>query len=61
MMVYIVMGHRYNEEALDFEDSIFGVYQDEEKAKLIAAQQEITDEMEGYLSNFFWVENWEVM
>lgn len=61
MMVYIVMGHRYNEEAFDFEDSIFGVYQDEEKAKLVAAQQEITDEMEGYLSNFFWVENWEVV
>lgn len=61
MTVYIVVGQVYLEYNDSFENGIFGVYSDKDTAKLHATLHQAADEENGYLSNFYWVEEWEVM
>ena len=60
MTVYIVCGHRYDEINDGFVTENIAVYADEQKAQALAKEAQAFDENEGYLSNFYWVETWEV-
>jgi hypothetical protein len=60
MIVYIVCGRVFDESICEYINPIVGIFKDEDAAKLSAAQHETTDQMNGFLSNFYWVEPWEV-
>ncbi len=60
MIVYIVCGNRYDENNDAFVVENIGVYADEQQAQALAKEAQAFDENEGYLSNFYWVETWEV-
>lgn len=59
-MIYIVCGNRYDENNDCFVTENIGVYADKQKAQALAKEAQAFDENEGYLSNFYWVEPWEV-
>ena len=60
MTVYIVCGNRYDEINDSFIVENIAVYTDEQRAQALAEEAQAFDENEGYLSNFYWVETWEV-
>ena len=60
MTVYIVCGNRYDEINDAFVVENIAVYTDEQQAQALAKEAQAFDENEGYLSNFYWVETWEV-
>lgn len=60
MTVYIVCGNRYDEINDGFVTENIAVYADEQQAQALAKEAQTFDENEGYLSNFYWVETWEV-
>lgn len=60
MTVYIVCGNRYDEINDAFVIENIAVYADEQRAQALAKEAQAFDEDEGYLSNFYWVETWEV-
>ena len=60
MMVYIVCGNRYDGNNDSFVVENIAVYADEQQAQALAKEAQTFDENEGYLSNFYWVEPWEV-
>lgn len=60
MTVYIVCGKQYDEINDEFVTENIAVYTDEQKAQALAKEAQAFDENEGYLSNFYWVEPWEV-
>lgn len=60
MIVYIVCGNRYDEINDSFVVENIAVYADEQQAQALAKEAQAFDENEGYLSNFYWVETWEV-
>lgn len=60
MTVYIVCGNRYDEINDAFVTENIAVYADEQRAQALAKEAQTLDENEGYLSNFYWVEPWEV-
>lgn len=60
MTVYIVCGNRYDEINDSFVVENIAVYADEQQAQALAKEAQVFDENEGYLSNFYWVETWEV-
>lgn len=60
MTVYIVCGNRYDENNDVFVTENIGVYTDGLEAQAFAKVAQAFDENEGYLSNFYWVEKWEV-
>lgn len=60
MTVYIVCGNRYDEINDGFVTENIAVYTDEQRAQALAKEAQAFDENEGYLSNFYWVETWEV-
>lgn len=60
MTVYIVCGNRYDEINDAFVVENIAVYADEQQAQVLAKEAQAFDENEGYLSNFYWVETWEV-
>lgn len=60
MIVYIVCGNRYDEINDAFVVENIAVYADEQQAQALAKEAQAFDEDEGYLSNFYWVETWEV-
>ena len=60
MTVYIVCGNRYDEINDGFVIENIAVYVDEQQAQALAKEVQAFDENEGYLSNFYWVETWEV-
>lgn len=61
MTVYIVCGRVFDDSICEYTNPIVGVFKDKDTAKLTAAQYEKADEMNGFISNFYWVESWEVM
>ena len=60
MTVYIVCGNRYDGNNDSFVIENIAVYADEQRAQALAKEAQAFDENEGYLSNFYWVETWEV-
>lgn len=60
MKVYIVCGSRYHEVNDAFLVENIAVYTNEQEAKEVAEEAQTFDENEGYLSNYYWVEEWEV-
>lgn len=60
MTVYIVCGNRYDEINDGFVTENIAVYTDKQQAQALAKEAQAFDENEGYLSNFYWVETWEV-
>ena len=60
MTVYIVCGKQYDGINDEFVTENIAVYADEQQAQALAKEAQIFDENEGYLSNFYWVEPWEV-
>lgn len=60
MTVYIVCGNRYDGNNDSFVTENIAVYADEQRAQALAKEAQAFDENEGYLSNFYWVETWEV-
>ena len=60
MTVYIVCGNRYDEINDGFVIENIAVYADEQRARVLAKDAQAFDKNEGYLSNFYWVETWEV-
>ncbi len=60
MTVYIVCGTRYDGFNDEFITENIAVYADEQQAQALAKEAQAFDENEGYLSNFYWVEPWEV-
>jgi hypothetical protein len=60
MTVYIVCGNRYDEINDGFVIENIAVYANEQQAQTLAKEAQAFDENEGYLSNFYWVETWEV-
>lgn len=60
MTVYIVCGNRYDGNNDEFIVENIAVYADEQRAQALAKEAQAFDEDEGYLSNFYWVETWEV-
>lgn len=61
MTVYIVCGKQYDGINDEFVTENIAVYADEQRAQALAKEAQAFDENEGYLSNFYWVEPWEVM
>lgn len=60
MTVYIVCGKQYDGFNDEFITENIAVYADEQQAQALAKEAQVFDENEGYLSNFYWVEPWEV-
>lgn len=60
MTVYIVCGKQYDGINDEFVTVNIAVYTDKQKAQALAKEAQAFDENEGYLSNFYWVEPWEV-
>ena len=60
MTVYIVCGNLYDELNDAFVITNIAVYANEQQAQTRAKEEQAFDENEGYLSNFYWVETWEV-
>ena len=60
MTVYIVCGKQYDEINDEFVTENIAVYANEQQAQSLAKEAQAFDENEGYLSNFYWVEPWEV-
>jgi hypothetical protein len=60
MMVYLVCGKQYDGFNDEFITENIAVYADEQQAQALAKEAQTFDENEGYLSNFYWVEPWEV-
>ena len=60
MTIYIVCGNRYDENSDTFVTENIAVYTNGERAKALAKEAQTFDENKGYLSNFYWVESWEL-
>ncbi len=60
MTVYIVCGNMYDEINDAFVIENIAVYADGQQAQTRAKEEQAFDENAGYLSNFYWVETWEV-
>lgn len=60
MTIYIVCGKQYDGINDEFVTENIAVYTDEQKAQALAKEAQAFDENEGSLSNFYWVEPWEV-
>lgn len=60
MTIYIVCGREYDENNDAFVTENIAVYADEQQALALAKEAQTFYEKEGYLSNCYWVETWEV-
>lgn len=60
MKVFIIMGSLYNGNNDCFDTLITGVFSNFDEALQRSMEYQARDEAEGYLSNYYWVEEWEV-